>query len=125
MDTVQINRIMKKYKWTRNKFCGVTPINFLPLRKIKRPCSFIINTDKSTLPGQHWFAIYLPEKGNVEYSDSFGIKPMNKEVYKFMKINDKNYIYNKFHIQNVNSKSCGKICALFLAYRCKGLTHKD
>ncbi len=124
MDTIQINKVLQKYKFTKNKFCGVLPIDKLPIKKVTRPCSFIINSDKSTLPGKHWFAIYLPEKGNIEYFDSFGLKPLNKEVYKFFRKNGK-YNYNKFQIQSNTSKSCGKFSALYIAYRSKGLTFKD
>src|SRR5277367_1196450 len=125
MDTNQINRVLKKYKWTKKEFCGVMPIDYLPKNKVKRPCSYIINTDKSTLPGRHWFAIYLPKQGNIEYFDSFGIKPMNHEVYDFMKINGNKWSYNKIQIQDTGSSSCGKICALYICYRSKGLTQKD
>lgn len=124
MESTQINRVLKTYSYTRNEFCGVLPIDYLPIKKVKRPCSFIINTDKSTLPGKHWFAIYLPLKGKIEYFDSFGFKPLNKEVYLFFKKNGK-WIYNNLQLQNNNSKSCGKFCALYVAYRSKGLSKKD
>jgi len=124
MDTIQINHVMQKYKFTKNQFCGVIPIDKLPLKKVSRPCSFIINSDKSTLPGKHWFAIYLPKKGNIEYFDSFGLKPLNQEVYEFFKKNG-NWIYNKIQLQSNTSKSCGKFTALYIAYRSKGLTYKD
>lgn len=125
MDTLQLNRIMNKYKWMSEEFCGVIPIDYLPKHRVERPCSFIVNSDKSSLPGQHWFAIHLPKNGSIEYFDSFGFKPLNNEVYEFFKLNENNWKYNKFQIQNIRSKSCGKICALFLLYRNKGLTYKD
>lgn len=125
MDTLQLNRVMNKYKWMRDEFCGVIPIDFLPTERVKRPCSFIVNTDSSSLPGKHWFAIYLTKNGLIEYFDSFGIKPLNNEVYDFLKINGNKWTYNKFQIQDINSSSCGKICALFLAYRNKGLKYRD
>ncbi len=83
MDTNQINRVLKSYIFTRKEFCGVLPIDYLPIKKIKRPCSFVINTDKSSLPGKHWFAIYLPLKGKIEYFDSFGIKPLIKKRFTY------------------------------------------
>lgn len=125
MDTIQINRLMRKYEWNEQKFCGVLPIDKLPLKKVKRPCSFIITTDDSSLPGRHWFALYLPRTGPIEYFDSFGIKPLNKEVYEFIKINGGKWKYNNIQIQDFKSKSCGKICILYLSYCNRGLTLKD
>jgi hypothetical protein len=79
MDSYKIDQLFKKYKFTNDQYCGVLPIDKLPLRKVKKPCCFIVNTDDSTLPGTHWFAIYIPKKGKIEYFDSFGLKPINQE----------------------------------------------
>jgi hypothetical protein len=124
MNTDELIKVLKKYKFTRRQFCGVIPINHLPLKKIRRPCSFIINTDHSSLPGQHWFAIYLPRRGKIEYFDSYGLKPLNPEIYDFIRINGNNWIYNNQRIQDYESKSCGQFCALYIAFRSKGLSRK-
>jgi hypothetical protein len=125
MNTLEVDKFLKKYKWIKNSYCGVLPIDKLPLKKIKKPCSFVINTDKSTNSGKHWFAIYVPVKGPIEYFDSYGLKPINPEIYRFFKENDNKWIYNKYPIQSLKSQSCGKFSILFIAYRSKGLSMKD
>lgn len=125
MDSRRLIRVLKYYKWTRDSFCGVYPINFLLDIKVKRPCSFIINTDNSSLPGQHWFAIYIPKKGECEYFDSYGLPPRNLEVYLFFKKHNFKWKYNKIHLQSNTSSSCGKFCVIFIAYRSKGLSLLD
>src|SRR5260370_4762244 len=99
METNQLIHLLLKNKYTMNVFCGVLPIDHLPQKQVRKPCSFIVNTHNSKLPGEHWFAIFVPKRGYIEYFDSYGKKPINKEVYNFIKTNGKKYIYNKKCIQ--------------------------
>ena len=120
MDTIQLINYLKKDKYARKYFCGVLPINKLPRRKILRPCCFIINTHKSNLPGEHWFAIFVPKFGKIEYFDSYGLKPINEEVHDFIKLNGGKYIYNEKNIQGINSENCGKFSLFYLYMRTRG-----
>ena len=125
MNTIQLVKAFKKDKYTRKSFCGVIPIDFLPLRKVKKKCAFIVNTDKSTEVGQHWFSIYVPRSGPIEYFDSYGLKPQNEEIYDFIRANGSKYIYNTTAIQGNSSISCGKFSILFLYFRTRGYKMKD
>jgi hypothetical protein len=125
MDTVQLIKFFKKDKFTRKSFCGVLPLDLLPIRKVRRNCSFIVNTHKSNQPGEHWFSIYVPKYGPVEYFDSYGLKPFNKEVNDFIKANGSHYVYNEKEIQGLNSISCGKFSILFIYFRTRGYTLKQ
>ena len=124
MNTIQLIALLKRDKYTRKTFCGVIPINHLPLKKIHRKCSFIVNTDESSLPGTHWFAIYIPKTGPIEYFDSFGRQPEEKEVKYFIKINNRRVIYNSKLLQSSESITCGHFCIFYLLFRNRGYTMK-
>jgi hypothetical protein len=125
MNTLELIHTLTKYSFTRNTFCGVYAIDELPQKRFHRPCSFIVNTDDSSKPGQHWFGIFLPKFGSIEYFDSFGVKPINEEILNFFKMNGNKWIYNNIHIQSDSSETCGKFCVLFLCYRSRGMSFKN
>jgi hypothetical protein len=119
MYTSELIDLLKKDKYSRNSFCGVIPYDKLPIKKLRRPCSFIINTQKSTEPGEHWVAIYLPKKGKLEYFDSYGFRPTIDKIYKLIHINGKYYIYNKTTIQGVDSTNCGLYTLFYIYFRAR------
>ena len=65
MNTTQLIEFLKRDKFAKRFLCGVIPIDKLPIRKVKRPCSFIINTHESEKPGEHWYALFIPQRGNI------------------------------------------------------------
>ena len=124
MNTIELINILNKDKFSRKLFCGVLPIDELKKFKFRKPCSLIINTDESNKPGEHWIALFINKNGNLEYFDSYGIKPFKKEIYQFIKKHRMKLIYNKKKIQNSASINCGKFCLLFLLLRTRGFTMK-
>ena len=105
------------------------PINFLPLQYISRPSSFIVNTlpvtDFNKVPeGEHWFALFIPTRGPIEYFDSYGGKPINSEVYRFCQINRKKIVQNKFKIQANTSIKCGDFSVFYLFLRSRNISMK-
>lgn len=125
MNTYEINDILTKNPITKKIFCGVFAIDNLPKERIKRPCAFVVNTEESTKRGLHWFAIFVPRTGPIEYFDSFGFKPQNKEVYHFIKMNGKQWIHNSRQIQSNESNTCGLFCIIFIALRSKNYNFKQ
>jgi hypothetical protein len=119
MNTTQVAEFLKKDKYTKKIFKGVLPIDHLPLKYIRRPSCFIVNTGRSDTEGEHWVALYLPVKGPIEYFDSYGYLPINKEIYTFFKLNQKKFIYNRFNIQSDKSTNCGKYAIFYLYMRCR------
>ena len=75
MDTIQllknINSDILAYKY----FIGVFPRDLLP-QKVTYPSSFIINTDNSNKPGEHWLAIYINEDRKLHFFDPLGLPPV-------------------------------------------------
>lgn len=124
MDTYTIYKVLKSKVWIRDIFCGVYPINLLPTKLVK-PCLFIVNTDQSNLPGQHWFTIHINEKSNCFIFDSFGKIPQNNYLYKFLKYNCTKIYYNSKLLQNVFSPFCGQYCVVFVAFIARGYKYED
>ena len=48
---------------------GVCASDAIPIHVKKRPLLYIVNTDPSYIPGEHWVVIYIGEDGSVEYFD--------------------------------------------------------
>ena len=125
MYTEELVKLLRKNRLTRKVFCGVIPIDMLPVKKINKTCAFIVNSDESHLPGEQWFAIYVPKRGPIEYFDSYGIPPYHPQIYKFLKVNNRRFIYNHIQIQHNNSINCGKFALFYIYYRAKGYTIKQ
>ena len=79
MDTLTINKLLKKERC----YLGTFSRDTLP-RSIKNNFLFIVNTDPSTKPGEHWVAISKNSDGTGEYFDSYGLPPLHKEFITFM-----------------------------------------
>ena len=58
MDTIEIRRKLREDYFCKGVFKDVLPIDKLPL-KIKYPSSYVVNTDPSYMPGQHWLALHF------------------------------------------------------------------
>jgi hypothetical protein len=123
MDTSQINYLLSKY----DCFMGTFPRDLLPKTKItKRPCAFIINTDDSLNPGQHWVALFLRKNGTAEYFDSFGFSIMHNDILNFLNRNKiNNVIFNSNQLQSVSMSTCGAYCVLFVKYLCSNFQFCD
>ena len=61
MNSIDIYRVLKNNKYSKKSFFGVVARDQLPQR-VKWPSSFVMNTDKSSKPGQHWLAFFLYKK---------------------------------------------------------------
>ena len=58
---------------SRSIFGGVLASDELPHRIKHKPVFYIVYTDPSNMPGQHWIVIYIRE--NVDYFDPLGRAP--------------------------------------------------
>jgi hypothetical protein len=120
MDTSELMNVIEQDKYMRNRVT-VIPYDHLPKEFVsKRSFGYIINTDKSNLPGQHWQAIFLPDHFQTsEFFDSFALQP-KQFVYDFLKRNSPNIIFNKHSLQGYDATTCGYWCLHFLLERFKG-----
>jgi hypothetical protein len=125
MYTEELIELLMKNKSSRKVFCGVIPLDQIPLKKIAKECAFIVNTHESDKPGEHWFSVYIPKRGPIEYFDSYGLPPYHEIIYKFFKYNKRPFIYNRIKIQHDSSQNCGKFSLFYIYYRSKGYTMKE
>ena len=100
------NFVIQKYYHKEPKFNDVYSRN--NLLKIKDE-AYIINLDEYKSIGTHWIVLYVNDN-NVTYCDSFGVKHIPKEIWKF--IGNKN-------ITNIY-RMCGYFCIRFIDFMLKG-----
>ena len=84
----------------------------------------IVNTDISSLPGQHWIAVYFSGKGQCEYFDSYGLPPIHTDIRNALRQCNLKLFYNPCTFQGVTTNVCGEYCLLFLFLRCRGFSMK-
>ena len=66
-------------------FRGVYSCDLIPETKYPMPYAMIINTDPSQEKGEHWVSLFVPSEKEIEYFDPYGERPVNEEIYRFMK----------------------------------------
>ena len=118
MDTRKINHSLKTTKFFRGTFaCDQLPPKF------SKPALFIVNTDPSNKPGEHWIGLFIDRSGRGEYFDSFGLPPLNKYINNFLSINCQNGIlYNPRTLQCFECITCGHYCIAYVKFRSIGKT---
>jgi hypothetical protein len=121
MDNFQLENLMAQCSHG-HQFKGVYAKDMLPTHLFKNG-GYIVNTQNSDQPGQHWCAFYFPRNGIIEYFDPYGIIPLHKEFLDFM--DNKEFIYNSVPIQNPRSEACGPYCVFYLCARINGFAFFD
>jgi len=108
---VELTNIIKKLNI--KNFNGVYPKD-----QLKKPLDtgfYIINLQDSGGDGTHWTALYKIDDNVSIYYDSFGfLAPEDIEA-----LINKDYIYNKQQIQDIDSSSCGFYCIAFIKFMYK------
>ena len=114
MYTSQLVEALEKNPLTAPVFAGVlsadeTPTKPPPPHESKRV--YIINTQPSTKPGQHWVGLYFAPTGVVYYFDSYGLRPFSnikKKLAAFKRIQP----WNR-RVQGWGT-TCGMYCLCFV-----------
>lgn len=126
LTTLDLEDFINKYgdMKTRDAFLGVFPINHLPQRVSRLPVIFIINTNTSNLPGQHWKAIYVSKKREGEVFDSLAM-PVELILQHWMNLFTRRWITSTLTLQNPLSPSCGGYVLYFVMSRLKYVSLKS
>lgn len=97
-------------------FIGVFPLNRLPLSlsTLPKPFSFIVNTDTSNLPGQHWLAIHFAENGIVQVFDPLATVYPATLTHYLARQKARRIIFNRVMYQHPSMKTCGHHCLRWL-----------
>ena len=108
---VTLERCLRSDFKTRNIFGGVLPVDRLPLYRLRRkPRVYIVNTDDSRGPGEHWVLVYISAQMRGVYFDSYGLDVLDRRITEFLTKNCSSYIYNSRHLQGAMSQTCGQFC---------------
>jgi hypothetical protein len=122
MNTTQIERVLKK---NCPNFQGVIAVDQLPLvLPDGKDLHYVVNTDPSYRPGQHWIAVHIDEKDRGEVFDSFGEEPP-LPFKKFMNRHCVTWVYNKRQLQSVASKFCGFYAIFYCIFKSRGKSMND
>lgn len=97
---------------------GIYFKNNLP--KEVRPGGYIFNLANEGEDGTHWVGGWVEKdkkdgKMDVVYFDPFGF-PAPENIKKFFSVIDRNLVYSRKQIQNINSFICGYYVLYFLFY---------
>lgn len=91
-------------------FRGVYMRDKLPAKPLRNERA-IVNLDSSEGTGTHWVC-YNKKGSNIDYFDSFGVKPPTELIKYFGKKAKINY--NSEQIQKVDQIICGHLCLEWL-----------
>lgn len=105
------------------KHHGVYASDRLP-RAVSTPAAIVVNTDPHTRGGTHWLAIFIDEKGELDFFDSYGRPPV-KLFTSFIRRNSKVARFTTYSIQDISSDVCGQYCLVFLYFRTNGVKLND
>ena len=120
MNTLQIKRLLKKDLKSKTIFEKVGALD--QLEKPTFPSAYVINSDLSSEPGEHWVAIYFDKRGQAEYFDSYGLSPILVGLKSCMDAYSlSGWIYNRQTLQAYFSSFCDHYCVYFILFRCCGV----
>ena len=116
------NSFLEKFLSTKcNNFVGVYSVDTVPRNLWGKSCCGIINLSKADHPGSHFIAIFINERNELWYFDSFALPPpmLNYHLMRFLKkwIERKKIKYALPRpIQDFDSLFCGWYAAAFCLY---------
>ena len=127
MDTLELQQALMNDPITHLQTGGVCAVDQLPHIVQQRPTLYIVNSQESHRPGQHWLALYFPKVGPAECFDSLGHTPhyYHWRLARFLKTQGGYYICNQTRVQQPGTKTCGQFCIYFLQQRCTGRTMRQ
>jgi hypothetical protein len=124
MDTFQLEVAISRDPVSAKRFGGVKAADRLPLLHSNSNKFYIVNSQNSNLPGEHWVVIGL---GMVpEFFDSLGQTPESyQKSFQYFLVNyGPNYRFNQQRLQNRDSDVCGKYCLLYIYHKSRNVSLK-
>ena len=121
MNTLQIERLFKKDLKSKTIFKKVYALD--QLEKPTFLSAYIINSDPSSEPGEHWVVVYFDKCGREEYFDSYGLPPTLVGLESYMDAYSLlGLIYNRKTLQAYFSSFCGHYCVYLILFCCRGVS---
>ncbi len=124
MNNYQIKGLLDSHPETKNVIVGVYAADRLPSgRRQNRPCAYVVNTDTSDGPGEHWICLFFSKIEPPEYFDSYGRIP-SVAIEAFLGETTV-YLRNNCVIQSPLSTACGQHVIHYILNRCRGYSMKN
>ena len=112
MNTLQIERLLKNEKVFKKVYA------FDQLEKPVFPSAYVINSDPSSEPGEHWIAVNFDKRRLGEYFDSYGLAPAFVGLESYMDTYSlSGWIYNRKILQALFSNVCGHYWVYYILFR--------
>jgi len=105
-------------------FLGIFSADTLP-KFIKVNHFLICNTSPSTASTGHWYALFRPSSGAIEYFDSLGVDQLKvNQLNSHLKIRSlKEIEFNETPVQDSTSDTCGHFCLYYIVQRLHNLDY--
>lgn len=128
LSTEQLNLLGKSDEVLGPYFKGTSGCDQLPSDPQRDvPQAYIVNTDPSHLPGQHWLGIWT-YRDTCEVMDSYGlplhsyphIEPLEEWLKQWSRVH-----HSRQTLQSINTASCGDYALIYLMCKARGMTLRD
>ena len=128
LTTDHLNVLGKGDEKLKPYFKGTMGCDELPLQPERiEPQAYIVNTDPSNLPGQHWLGIWT-ENDTCEIMDSYGVPltTFTDITPLLVWLNQWNHVRrNRQTIQSIRTASCGDYALVYLMFKARGHSLDD
>lgn len=126
MEGWQIASFLQMDSKTRKCYKGIALRDEIPLQyRSDKPALYILNTDRSDGPGQHWCVVYY-YRNTAEFFDPFGMHPTTYGLDIIVESRGFQYlVHNTCTVQNILSSVCGYHCLFYAFHRVRGCTLMD
>ena len=121
MRTEELQEYMLADPYIANVYGGVVALDGLP-DFVRKPSIYIVNSDPSSEPGKHWYAVYFNRIN--EHFDSAGFYP-NSTLESHLIAYGPRFMYNDKRVQAHHSDTCGLFCLFYCYFRCRGVSFKQ
>lgn len=122
MNAEELTHLLTSNPITRTYFGGVVPQDQLQHLKIdsKKTSFYVVNTDYTGQPGEHWTVIFLQKDSIPEFFDSLANRPQayGENFTNFLIQQGPNFLISRKRIQAKNSSACGHFCVYYAFFRC-------
>jgi hypothetical protein len=130
MDTNQIFCVLEKV--AKSTFLTCIPKDYLLdyVEVVKTrissdlPTAFVVNTDASDRPGEHWIALLITSQGHVYWFDSYGFPPAFYDTMfnRFCDMFSSITWSNPYRLQSAVTDVCGEYVVMFIYLSHIGMT---
>ena len=111
MNSGQIEDALRGDRFASQYLVGVFAADELQIKEF--PGAYVVNTDESNQPGQHWVAFFTIND-TIECFDSFGRNPGEYSVHIARWLEDTYQVVQCETLQSRDSTVCGQYCLIKL-----------